>query len=100
MPLEDTRPGDQPGRDAILVHLLQRVWTYPITTKSNDARAFADEIAEGASRQLITTQVVPGGKTYGMIWKLTPQGVSFLWLNAGLLTDEEVSYVENYCKRH
>jgi hypothetical protein len=74
MDIVDTRPPGEDGRKAALVHLLQRVWTYEVTTKSDDARAFADEIAEGSSRGLLTTQVVPHGKTFGRIWKLTPLG--------------------------
>lgn len=84
---------------AALVHLLQRVWTYEVTTKSDDARAFADEIAEGSSRGLLTTQVVPHGTVYGRIWKVTPKGVAFLFANATLLSDEEVRYAETYCTR-
>jgi hypothetical protein len=99
MKIEDARPPDGVDRDAALVHLLQRVWTYPLTTKSNDARAFADEISEGASRQLITTQIVPGPRNtiWGRIWKVTPTGLTFLWDHADLLTFEEVRYVEAYC---
>lgn len=78
--------------------MLQRVWTYPLTTKSDDARAFADEIIEAAHRQLITTQVVPGGPLYGRILKLTSKGVTLLETNAHLLSDEEVSYARTYCK--
>jgi hypothetical protein len=61
------------------VHLLQRVWTYVVTTKSDDARAFADEIAEGSSRGFLTTQVVPHGNVHGRIWKVTPRGLTFLF---------------------
>lgn len=99
MNIEDTRPPGEDGRKAALVHLLQRVWTYVVTTKSDDAREFADEIAEGSSRGLLTTQVVPQGGTYGRIWKLTPRGVTFLFANPNLLTDEEVRYAETYCTR-
>lgn len=101
MPIEDTRPGLQAERDAGVVHLLQRVWTYPVTTKSDDARVFADEIAEASSRELITTAVVPPtiAKIFGRIWKVTPKGLSFLYANAEMLTDEEVRYVEGYCAR-
>lgn len=97
--LKDTRPPGEDGRKAALVHLLQRVWTYEVTSKSDDARAFADEIAEGSSRGLLTTQVVPHGKLWGRIWKLTPKGCTFLFHNANLLSDEEVRYAETYCTR-
>lgn len=95
----DTRPPGEDGRKAALVHALQRIWTYVVSTKSDDARAFADEIAEGSSRGLLTTQVVPGGIVYGRIWKITPSGVKLLFANAHLLTDEEVRYAETYCTR-
>lgn len=82
-----------------MVHLLQQVWTYHLTTKSNDARAWADEIAEAASRKHITTSIVPGGGVYGRIWKLTPAGVEFLFANSHMLSDEEVRYAEAHCNR-
>jgi hypothetical protein len=97
--VEDTRPPGEDGRKEALVHILQRVWTYAVLTKSDDARAFADEIAEGSSRGLLTTQVIPNGNVYGRIWKLTPTGVQFLFDNATLLTDEEVRYAINHCTR-
>ena len=96
---EDTRPPGEEGRTAALVHLLQRVWTYVVSTKSDDARAFADEIAEGSSRGLLTTQIVPEGKVYGRIWKLTPEGLAFLFAHPNLLSEEEVRYAETYCTR-
>ena len=99
MHTQDARPPEKGERDAALVHLLQRAWTYSLTTKSDDARAFADEIAEGASRGFITTSVIPNGAVYGRLWKLRPEGVSFLFANANLLTDEEVRYAEAHCSR-
>ena len=98
MNIDDTRSKDREGRDAALVHLLQRVWTYPVTTKSDDARGWADEIAEGASRDFITTAVIPQGTIWGRIWKVTPEGLAFLFANSGLLTFEEIRYVEGYCR--
>lgn len=98
MKLEDTRPGNIPDRDAALAHLLLRMWTYPITTKGDDARAFADEVAEGASRNYITTAVIPHGTIWGRIWKVTPDGLNFLFAHSDLLTFEEVRYVEGYCR--
>jgi hypothetical protein len=99
MNISDTRPPDMEGRDTALVHCLQRIWVYPITTKSDAARQFADEVAEGASRELLTTAVVPSkaGKIFGRIWKLTPKGLQFLWDNADQLTFEEHAYVASYC---
>lgn len=99
MNITDTRPPGEDGRKAALVHLLQRLWTYEVTSKSDDARAFADEIAEACSRLLITTQVVPHGTIWGRIWKLTPKGLTFLFANSNLLSDEEVRYAETYCTR-
>jgi hypothetical protein len=96
--LEDTRPACQQDREAALVHLLQRVWTYSFTTKSDDARSFADEIVEAAHRQLLTTQVVPGGELYGRLLKLTSLGVSHLEANAALLSEEETAYAAAYCR--
>lgn len=95
--LEDPRPADQAEREAVLVRVLHRLWTYSLTTKSNEARDFADEIAEAASRQLITTAIVPKGLTYGRLWKLTPQGVSLLFDRAEALSDEEYRYAD-HCK--
>jgi len=98
--IEDTRPAAKLEREAALVHLLHRIWTYAVTTKSDDARSWADEIAEAASRQLLTTQVVPGvGQIYGRLWKLTPQGTTLLFENGGMLTREEQDYAETYCVR-
>lgn len=99
MNIEDARPPNAEGRDTSLVHLLQRVWTYPVTTKSDVARQFADEVAEGASRELLTTAVVPPkfARIYGRLWKLTPKGLKFLWAHGGELTFEETRYVETYC---
>lgn len=100
MSLEDARPPNQGERDAAVVHVLQRLWAYPITTKSDDARVFADEIAEAASRKLITTAVVPpaSARIYGRIWKVTPRGLAFLFRNAALLITEEVRYVDDHCQ--
>jgi hypothetical protein len=99
MNIEDTRPSKEEGRNEALAHCLQRVWTYVVTTKSDDAREFADEIAEGSSRGFLTTQVVPGGNVHGRIWKPTPRGLRFLFAHAHLLSDEEVRYAESYCTR-
>ncbi len=99
MNISDPRPPDMEGRDSALVHLLQRVWCYPVTTKSDVARQFADEIAEAASRELLTTAVVPPkyAQVFGRLWKLTPAGLQFLWDHGAELTFEETRYVETYC---
>ncbi len=98
LPIEDTRPAAKQEREAALIHLLQRVWTYSVSTKSDDARAFADEVIEAAHRQLLTTQIVPGGTFYGRLLKLTAAGVTHLEANAFLLTQEEERYAEVYCR--
>lgn len=98
MRIEDPRPPDRVARDGALVHLLQRLWTYSLTTKADDVRVFADEVAEAASRQFITTQIVPGGSVYGRIWKPTVAGLEFLFANRNLLTEEEVRYATDHCK--
>lgn len=95
----DPREAARLARDTALVHLLQRIWTYSVTTKSDDARTFADEIAEASSRGFITTSVTPQTTLYGKLWKITPDGMVFLFKNASLLTDEEVRYAEAHCTR-
>lgn len=95
----DPRPAAKQEREAELVHLLQRIWTYSVTTKSDDARSYADALIEAAHRQLLTTQVVPGGQLYGRLLKLTALGVAHLEANAHLLSDEETDYATQYCAR-
>lgn len=94
--LESPHPACQQEREVTLIRVLHRLWTYSLTTKANEIREFADEVAEAASRQLITTAVVPGGLTYGRLWKLTPAGTSFLFDHADLIRDEEARYVAHY----
>jgi hypothetical protein len=100
MNIVDTRPPGEDGRKAALVHLLQRVWTYEVTTKSDDARAFADEIAEGSSRGLLTTQVVPRearpSDGYGSSPRMGSRSCS---PTPPCFPDEEVRYAETYCTR-
>lgn len=96
----DPRPPDEDGRERLLLCLLQRVWTFSFTTKSDIARDYADEIAEGASRGFLTTQVVPSRTTYGRLWKVTPEGLAFLFQEAWHIADQEVSnYVESYVQQ-
>lgn len=94
MRLEDTRPADDVGRVAGLVYVLNRLWTYALTTKADEARYYADEIAEAASRGFITTSITPGGSLHGRLWKLTPEGIAFLFDNAQCLDQEEDAYVQ------
>ncbi len=86
-----------------LLALLQRVWTYSITTKSDYARAYADEIAQGASAGFLTTQIAPGDITkqdrpvFGRVWKVTPQGMAYLYEHADLIGQAEIDqYIEGY----
>lgn len=97
MRIEDPRSFDQEERTRDLVRVLHRLWTYSFTTKSDEARVFADEIAEAASRGFITTEVVPFGALHGRLWKLTPDGVDFLYLNTALIAHEQE---EAYATRH
>jgi len=98
MDLTDARPPEPGERDGTIVRLLQRLWSYSFTTKADEARNYADEIAEAASRGLITTEVVPGGCLYGRLWKLTPEGLRFLYQHSDILAEEEAAYVEHYCR--
>lgn len=96
--IEDPRPPERDAREARLLQLLQRVWTFAITTKSDYSREYADEIAEAASRGFVTTAVVPGRDLFGRLWKITPAGCSFLYEQADRIADQEVvNYAEAYC---
>jgi len=57
---------------------------------SNLARDNADLFAEAASRGLITTEVVPGTRRYGRIWKITSAGLYFLNAGASLIASAEL----------
>jgi hypothetical protein len=93
MATTNSTPVPASDRELNLLHLMQRVWTYSITTKSDDARAYADEIAEGASRGFLTTLIVYGTPSplYGRLWKLTPEGLLFLSLNSHHIANEETA---------
>ena len=96
--ITDTRPSDNEERECRLLALLQRVWTFAITTKSDYARDYADEIAQAASAGFITTQVPPGydqpAQYYGRLWKVTPDGLNFLYENASRIAAQEVAQYE------
>jgi hypothetical protein len=92
----DPRPAEKLERDTALLLVLQKLWTYSVTTKSDDARVNADEVAEAASRGFITTAVIPQGSVYGRLWKLTPLGTQFLWDNFDRLLNEEDDYLQNH----
>lgn len=98
--IEDHRPPELEDREVRLLQLLQRVWTFAITTKSDYAREYADEIAEAASRSFITTAVVPAlaGTIYGRLWKITVPGLEHLLAFAHRIAQsEEAKYAEAYC---
>lgn len=95
--ITDPRPPDKDSRERQLLVLLQRVWTFSFTTKSDTARDYADEIAEGSSRSFLTTEIVLGHPLHGRLWKITPAGLQ--WLNdhaASIAADEVNNYVESY----
>jgi hypothetical protein len=106
----DTRPPALEDRERRLLQILQRVWTYAITTKSDYAREYADEIAQASSAGFLTTQVAPGyaerhGDTitqgenqkvaaFGRLWKITPEGLEFLYANGDLIAEDEARRYE------
>lgn len=103
----DTRPPAMEDRERRLLGLLQRVWTYAITTKSDYAREYADEIAQASSAGFLTTQVAPGyvsdegeilmAVAYGRLWKITPTGLQFLYDQGDQIAADEVAqYIEGY----
>ena len=97
MNIIDTRPANNAEREQRLLALLQRVWTYAITTKSDLARDYADEIAQASSAGLLTTEVLPNTGIYGRLWKITPDGLDHLWENAeAIATEEAVKYLEDF----
>lgn len=61
--------------------VLQRCYIQPFTVQSNYAREKATEVAELASRGLITTHVGQG--TYSKHWRVSPPGMSLLEFNNG-----------------
>lgn len=96
--VDDPRPSDPEGRTLELVLVLQHLWTYAMTTKSDFARLYADAVAEAASRGYITTSVVPNGKVFGRLWKPTAAGTQFLFDHAELIQEtQEADYVAHYC---
>lgn len=71
------------------LHVLQRVHTYGISTKSDLAREYADEFAALACLGYITTLVIYGGSIYGRVWKITPMGLLYLAHHAALIIQAE-----------
>ena len=60
-----------------LREVLTEAWTEGFTTKSNFARKHAYEVAEAASRGLITI-LSPDGRAWSK-WLITPEGCVELW---------------------
>lgn len=88
-------------RELNLLHLLQRVWTYAITTKSDRSREYADELAEASSRGFVTTLVaMPAAgcePVYGRLWKLTEAGLNHLTRYGYRIANQETQeYVEEH----
>jgi hypothetical protein len=57
--------------------VLEAAWRGGFTTKSDTARAYADEVAWAASSGLISTEEEPG--KFGRVWRITPPGLVLLW---------------------
>lgn len=71
--------GRYPLMSKRLLEVLYRVWSGQITTKSDLARHYADEVAEAASRAWITTEIIqPGENDYGRQWRISASGVTAL----------------------
>ncbi len=100
MDIKDTRPPPtlEEERERTILRILQRVWTYHLTTKSDDARTFADEFAEASSRGFLTTRVVFGLEVYGRLWKITGTGLDHLERHAHKIADEEVMNYGQICQ--
>lgn len=66
---------------ANIVHVLDRAWKIPFSTKSDFAREHADVVAMAASDGLVTTKIAEG--FYGRRWMITPKGLSHLYTLVG-----------------
>jgi hypothetical protein len=90
---EPEPPGCSQGtkhREALLT-LLQHVHTYPTAIQSDLAREYAQEVAEAASRGMITTAIVPGELQYGRVWKITISGLRYLYAGSVLIAPQELA---------
>lgn len=97
--ITDTRGAWMQDREMDIAHLLQRVWTYSFTTKSDYAREMADVVAECAARGFITTEVAPYSDLYGRLWKITLAGLKFLNTHSGaILAEVARDYFNNHCE--
>jgi hypothetical protein len=97
MEIKDPRPAEPAERFLKVLTVLQRIWTYAITTKSDYSREYADELAEAASRGFVTTEITPGSNLYGRLWKITALGLSYLARNSHSISDQEEQAYEAHC---
>lgn len=58
--------------------VLYQIWARPITTKSDNARNWADTIAWATARGYLSTEVAPWTREYGNTIKVTQLGLLFL----------------------
>ena len=65
-----------------LAEVLNIAWTGRFTTKSDNARNYADTIPAALERGLITTRV--GAAVYGRDYLITPKGLTVLWAIQGI----------------
>jgi hypothetical protein len=68
--------------------VLHLAWSQPFSTKSDFARAYADEIAEAACRGLITTRTEAG--EWGRYWRITPAGAAIICPELPPMEEEHV----------
>lgn len=73
-----------------LLTVLQHVHTYGMMIQSDDARRYAEVVAEAASRNLITTEVIHGSGVHGRLWKITIGGLQLLNAGSSMIVDEEL----------
>src|SRR3954454_7045778 len=66
-----------PQRTDEIMELPHEAWASPFTTKSNLAKASADEVAACASAGWITTR--RGLREFTRTWRVTPEGLEVLW---------------------
>lgn len=56
--------------------VLRRAWLHGFRTKSDFARAYADEVAVAASLGLISTKI--GADSFDRTWHITRKGMDYL----------------------
>lgn len=80
-----------------MARLLFVLWSAPraITTKSDFAREWANELAEASGRGLATTKIYPGLPQHGSYWRITAEGLIHLHSITEGLTPEAVTELFN-----